>query len=880
MTQKKNRQVEQILLEKILPFVTKPGRYLGNELNTVHKNPEQVSVRVALAFPEVYEIAMSYIGFDILYHVLNKQPHIWAERVYAPWPDMESLMRQNGLALYSLESFTPIREFDIVGFTFQYELTYTNILNMLHLAGIPVLAEQRDQEDPFVIAGGPCTCNPEPMADFIDAFLIGDGEEGVVEMANAIQEGRQAGASRKEILKKLAQIRGVYVPRFYRAEYDQAGWFAGIYPTEPDVPPKILSRVLPELKEEYYPEKPIVPLLSVTHDRLSVEVMRGCTEGCRYCNAGMIYRPTRERPVQEVVHQVERGLQNSGYGEVSFLSLSISDYEPLPELMRESRKNLAGSNVNVSFPSMRLDSFSEEIADFVSEVRKSGFTFAPEAGSERLRQVINKNITEQDLFDSVRIALDYGWKVLKFYFMIGLPTETEEDVTAIADLIEQVARISRPYGKVKFNISISPFSPKAHTPFQWERQDTREELLHKVSLLKKRFSRIRQARLSWRDPEVSLLETVLGRADRRMGKVIYQAWKQGAVFDGWSEYFKPQLWLQVADELDVPFMAFAEAIDPEKPLPWDHIDKGVTKNFLLKERQNAYRQVVKIDCKKGTCYGCGIQRKGSFREFADCYTKLQLHQPVPHEKQAPLSRTTVRPKKTKEMPVQEEAGIKFRGQFEKTGYARFLSHLDLVRIFERACRRAQIPLQYSQGFNPHPKLSFGQPLALGYTSQAEYMDVELKPSFRGDLIGQLNPFLPEGIRLLKMKPIRTKTDSLASVINVSEYLVDLKSLPLTSAEFERALNELLTAEQIEVRRQVKGRQRTINIRPFIQEIHRESDRLRLKTRTIENRTVRVGEIMSYLLRQQLTDERGLQVHRYGQFIRRGDREMTPFDVLP
>jgi len=873
----KNKDVARILEYKVLPYVSKPGRYIGTELNTVHKNPQTIKLRIALAFPEVYEIAMSYIGFDILYHVLNKQADIWAERVYAPWPDMEERMRQNNLPLFSLESFTPLNEFHIIGFTFQYELTYSNVLNMLDMAGIPLWARERPEEAPIVIAGGPCTCNPEPMADFIDAFLIGDGEEAALEIARVVRQGRQFGKSRLEILKELAGIRGVYVPRFYRAEYDAQGNFAAIAATEPDVPPRVLSRILPKLKAENYPDKPIVPLLGITHDRISIEVMRGCTEGCRYCNAGMIYRPTRERPVQDVLRQMQNGLQNTGYSEASFLSLSISDYAPLSELMRETRQVLQGSTINVSFPSMRLDSFSDEIARFVSEVRKSGFTFAPEAGSERLRRVINKNITEEDLYRSVRIALENGWKLLKFYFMIGLPTETEEDVLAIADLIEQVVTMSRSYGKVRFNISISPFSPKAHTPFQWERQDTREELLHKTTLLKKRFSRFPWIKLSWRDPDVSLVENVLGRADRRMSRVIYQAWLDGAKFDGWFEYFRMEYWLKAAEKCNLPFMEFAAEIDSRLPLPWDHIDKGVSKRFLLKERANAYQEITAIDCKNGTCYACGIQRKNSFAEFADCYKHLELH-----KKQQPVSpKAESAPQKAKapELPEEEEF-VKLRVQYQKTDYARFLSHLDLVRIFERACRRAQIPLRYSQGFNPHPKISFGPPLTLGYSSEAEYMDMEIAASFRPELVNYLNPFLPHGLRLLKAKPIVQKVTALSAAITSSEYLIDLHAMQWSQREFEKALGKMLSAEQIEVRRKVKGKIKAINIRPYIDSIIRERDVLRIKTRTIESRTVRIAEIMNQLLHDNEIDGRDLRVHRYRQLICKDNREISPLDILP
>lgn len=866
----KNPAIENKLRKEILPGVLKPGRYIGNEINIIVKRRESVKSHVALAFPDVYEIGMSYVGFQLLYHILNKHPDIWAERVFAPWPDMEERLRATKTPLYSLESFTPLSEFDVIGFTLQYELTYTNILNMLNMANIPIHSKERKAGHPFIIGGGPCSCNPEPLADFVDAFLIGDGEEASVEIVRTIQQGKAQGKPRDEILYDLTRIQGVYVPAFYEAHYDDKGTLLETRPIRPDVPEVIRTRIVNNLKIDYYPDKPIVPLIEVTHDRLSIEVMRGCSEGCRYCNAGMIYRPVRERNARDVLEQMHRGLENSGYNEVSFLSLSISDYSRLTDLMAVSRKMLSGTQVNVSFPSMRLDSFNEEIAAFVSEVRKSGFTFAPEAGSERLRQVINKNITEEDLFRSVEIALQNGWKAIKFYFMIGLPTETDEDVAEIARLIHRLVKMSKQYGRVQFNLSISPFSPKAHTPFQWERQASVDEIWHKVDVLKRHLGRERRVRLTWRDPRISFVEGFLGRADRRMGRVIQEVWQKGGKFDGWAEYFNYDLWLETLHKYGFDPETLIAEIPEETTLPWEHIDKGVSKRFLLKERHKAYQQQTSQDCKSATCLACGLQRKGAFAELVDCY-KIDRKNPQPN-----LDLDSVQAPDIPKYETAEQGFVRFRVQFTKQDYAAYLSHLDLARVLERAFRRARIPVIYSQGFNPRPKISFGQPLALGVQSKAEYFDVEISTDFSGDLKRLLNPHLPDGLRIVKVRPIHDKASSLSQIINAAEYEIHFQQHPLSEDEVDRRLRKIRRTRSLMIEHFSKGRMKPLDIRPFIDSIQRRGKRLIVRTRNVERRSLRIDDLVRYVFEQP----EKVEVMRKRQLVATQNEEKTPLDVLP
>ena len=860
--------IKEIFDHSVLPYISKPARYLGNELNVVRKDITGSDVHFAIAFPEVYEIAMSSQAVNILYHLLNRENFIYAERVFSPWLDMEERLRELQLPLVSLESFTPLSKFDIIGFTLQYELTYTNILNMLDLGKIAIFSRDRHDGDPLILAGGPCSCNPEPLAAFIDAFYIGDAEEGLTHFCRVYHEQKQQKRSRSDMLQALSRIQGVYVPTFYNTVSVPGAAFEKTEPVSPEIPHSIKTRIIPELKAEYYPQKPLVPLIEVTHDRLAIEIMRGCTEGCRYCNAGMIYRPTRERTADDIIRYTLDTLPGTGYDEVSFLSLSISDYSALNDLMRRQRDALADDQINVSFPSMRLDSFSEDIAEFARTVRKSGFTFAPEAGSARLRNVINKNISDEDLLKAVEIAVRNGWKTLKFYFMIGLPTETKEDIDAIADLVERASALSKKYGRVQFHVSVSPFSPKSHTPFQWERQNTREEFQQKTDLLRKRLSKIRQIKFSWRDPDVSKIECVLGRGDRKLAQVIYSAWRAGAKFDGWSDRFAYQVWEHAFSSEGIDMNIYTRELETGNPLPWDHIDKGVTKNFLLRELKNAYREQITIDCKEGTCFGCGIQRKSGFRDVAECYTNLQLHR-----EGKPVSKTAGSiPVDGSAKPDRKEVKKTFRLRYEKTGDARFLGHLDILRIFERACRRAGIRMAHSEGFNPRPKFSFGPALSLGFSSVAEYVDLTIESAPEGETGQLINTQLPEGLRIIESIEIRPGLKSLSASITHTEYEIDLSDQKVS----DQQINDVLNQREIIIRRIRKGQEKPRDIRPYIKDITRANGNLILETETIEGRTARVEEILTLLINDP-QKIKTLPVLRKRQLIRSGTALSTPME---
>ncbi len=594
--------------DSILYQVTKPARYTGGEWNAVIKDWDRTPLRIALSYPDLYEIGMSNMALPILYEILNSQSDVLAERVYAPWVDMEALLRAEGIPLSSLESGHPLKDFDIIGFSLGYELTYTNVLNMLHLAQIPVLAAERNDSHPVVIAGGSCMLNPEPMADFIDFFVIGDGEEVLLELVDCFRGWKHQGkkATKKELLHQVAAIPGIYVPSLYQVEYYADGLIKSFTPTALQAKPTIQRRIVTKLPPPV--TRPVVPYIEVVHDRGAIEIQRGCTRGCRFCQAGMIYRPVRARPKQEIIEAVGELLANCGYNEVSLVSLCTNDYPGIDRLVTDLSQRY--QNLTLSLPSLRIDRSSLRLVDSLPTRRKTGLTFAPEAGNQRLQRAINKITPEEVLLETAAAAFERGWLNLKLYFMLGLPTETIDDIGDIIQLVGKVRSLGTTVSgrQPQIRISLSSFVPKPHTPFQWVAQESEQQLTAKHQLLKTGLKR-KGVRLSWQDTRLSLLEAVLSRGDRRLGKVIYRAWKLGSTFDAWGEHFNYDNWLKAFNEagLEPSFYAQRER-SLDELLPWAHIDVGVTTAFLKQEYHRAGNEKPTLDCRPATCSACGLQR--------------------------------------------------------------------------------------------------------------------------------------------------------------------------------------------------------------------------------------------------------------------------------
>jgi len=797
------------LLETFLALVEKPSRYIGGEANAAKKDRSACRLSVALAFPDAYEVGMSHLGLQILYAILNAHPHICAERVYAPWPDMEARLRANGLALPSLESGTALSEFDLIGFSLQYELSYTNVLTMLELGGVPLRASNRREGDPVVIAGGPCVFNPLTMAPFFDAIVIGEGEEVISEIADALLQAKQKGLRREEILERLAGIAGVFVPSVFREGT------------------KIRKRVIADLNRWLLPAKPVVPLMNTIHDRITLEIARGCTRGCRFCQAGMVWRPVRERNASTLLTMAEEALKATGYDEITLLSLSSGDYSRIEPLLKELMNRYSERRVALGLPSLRVETLSPALIEEIRKVRKTSFTIAPEAGTRRLREIINKGNTEEDLIATARRVYEGGWKSIKLYFMIGLPGEQEEDLEGIADLAHRVMREGR--GR-QVTLGLSTLVPKPHTPFQWVRQIGLEETLAKQGHLRRRLKN-RNISFKWHDARMSLLEGLFSRGDERLADLVESAWRRGARFDGWSDQFRFELWEEALGETGIRLEEHLRERAPGEPLPWDLVDTGLDRKFLLAEYEKSQRGEATPDCRIEGCRHCGVCDGAliAIREAEEGTAS-----PAGHAQSTAVASTPTR----------------WRLTFAKTGPARFLSHLEVSSALTRALKRSELSLRYSEGFHPHPKISFAFATAVGMASLEEFADIQMENGFinEAEITAKINAALPEGLEIRRFSRLIAGEQAIAKLVRAFRYRVTLPSGAFPEGMEER-IAAFLAKSSFIVERKGKEKTTRTDVRPYLEGISfdRETGVLEMTLQFSEGRTVRPAEILTHIL---------------------------------
>ncbi len=763
-------------LTDLFVAVAKPAQYIGGEWNAIRNDPSKVKARIGLAFPDVYEVGMSHLGLKVLYSIVNGREDLAAERLFAPWPDMEELMRKHRIPLHTLESSTPAVELDILGFSLQYELCATTILQMLDLAGIPLHSKDRGPSHPFVVGGGPGAFNPVPLAPFFDAFAIGDGEELILELADLLLEWKRSRSPREDLLRAWKQLPGMFIPSLHENGE------------------KVSKRIVRDLDSADFPTRLVVPFCETVHDRVGIEIARGCTRGCRFCQAGMLYRPVREREASTIVDLAAKSLAVTGWEEVALLSLSSGDYSCIGDLVSIVAEKLCSDMVALSLPSLRTETLNERIAQQIRRVRKTGFTLAPEAGTDRLRQVINKGNTEDDLERAVRAAFEAGWRSLKLYFMIGLPTEVDEDLDGIIRLVRKTAHWARG-GRI--TASISTFVPKAHTPFQWAGQISMEETKRRQAYIR-RYFRQGKAQVKFHDCRTSFLEGVLARGDSRLSHVIKRVFEKGARLESWDDRLKIHTWMETFQEVGIDPQSYLRPRELSEELPWSFVDTGIDSDFLAKEWRNAYAGRTTDDCRFGECQDCGVC------DFNEIYPKIAK----------PIAPDLV---DTGFGSVNLSGGIRrFRLRFEKTGQMRFLGHHDIVRTFHRAFRRCGLKLDYSKGFHPQPRMRFSPPVPVGVESIAEYLDFDLIGigNSPDEILRTLSDKVPNGLKPLELNEISLNNGAISGKIRQVTYKVTAFSL-LSPEELERKVREFQSSTILTVIRERKGKKKSWNLKDWV-----------------------------------------------------------------
>lgn len=836
----------------LLNQVSVPGRYLPLEFFASRKDPASARLKVCLAFPDLYEVGMSHLGLRILYHLLNEKEGIACERVYAPALDLEALLRAERIPLGSLESGTPLGEFDILGFSLAYELGYTNVLNILDLAGIPLrAADRRAGKWPLIIGGGPVTANPEPIAPFFDAFLFGDGEEAVLELAREVTAWKERSGSREELLERLSGLEGLYIPEYFEPEYEADGRVKRVRALKPG-PEKVKRRIVADLAKAYFPSRPLVPLLEPVHDRVMIEVMRGCSRGCRFCQAGILYRPVRERSGPEVLRLARESLAATGYEECSLLALSAGDYSGLSEVLLSLLREHYDSRVSVSLPSLRVQGLSDPLLKAIESVRKTGFTLAPEAGTDRLRRVINKAYSEDELLETARRVFAHGWRNLKLYFMAGLPTETDADVAGILQLGDEVSRLRGAQGRPQVSLSVSGFVPKAHTPFQWESQVSSGRLREIHDRLRREFSG-RGRRVKWQDPRMSELEGVFSRGDRRLAPALLIAFQKGRRFDGWSEHFRFEEWSAALAESGLsPEFYTARQRDRDEVFPWDHLDSGASREWLWEERERAYAEALTPDCRlEGCVRSCGvcdhraIQPRLSARAGEETMTG-----PAPERRS------------------EAEIFFLYRFQYARRGVMRFIGQLEVNRLFSRAVRRAGLPMRYSQGYHPLPRMMFGPPPPVGVASEAEFLDLELARRLPPETIKEkLQAAMPEGLVILSADEMPMRTSPISAVITGFDYEVQPPEGSNFSWDRDR-IADFLAQESVVIKQKREKGDREVDLRTRVRGLEAGEDgRLRMGLRVAEGPGVKPQEVVAHVFGLSETEIRDLLFTRVAARIK-------------